>query len=89
MPCWSGSVKVVEKRVEFGVVWVGMRGRRWKGESMVNSSWRLSWAGRVRGERCVVVYSESSIVNVWGVRFSFRSSKMRNGRTVEDVPRHF
>lgn len=47
MPCWSGVVKEVVKVVLFGVDEVGCKGRRWKGESMVNSSWRASVAGGV------------------------------------------
>jgi hypothetical protein len=35
--------------VEFAVVETGLRGRRWKGESILNSSWRTSEVGGVKG----------------------------------------
>ena len=35
--------------VLFGVVAVGLSVRRWKGESMVNSSWRASFPGSSKG----------------------------------------
>ncbi len=64
MPCWSGSVNEVLKMVLLAV-WVrGRRESRWKGESMVNSSWRTSVGGRFRGWRWSKSYSESSIENV-------------------------
>ena len=49
MPCWSGVVNVVVKIVVFEVVVEGERGSRWKGESMLNSSWRVSLVGTVKG----------------------------------------
>lgn len=64
MPCWSGRVKVELKMVPLGVVETGLRLRRWKGESIVNSSWRESEGEMVRGEKWVEVYSESSILKV-------------------------
>ena len=64
MPCWSGHVNVALYIVLFGVEDTGTRLRRWKGESMVNSSWRASPTGRDGGEKWVVVYSESSMLKV-------------------------
>jgi hypothetical protein len=49
MPCWSGNLKVVAKVVLLGEWAMGVRGRRWKGDSMLNSSWRASVAGSLKG----------------------------------------
>jgi hypothetical protein len=48
--------------VLFGVLEMGVRGRRWKGESIVNSSWMVSVDGGTKGERWSRVYSDISIV---------------------------
>jgi len=47
--------------VEVGVVVEGVRAKRWKGESMLNSSWRESPVGGVKGTHLSQEYSESSI----------------------------
>lgn len=48
--------------VEKGVVKDGTRFRRWKGESMLNSSWMVSDAGGVYGTYLSQMYSESSML---------------------------
>lgn len=67
MPCWSGRTNVVVKMVVLAVVVRGCRLMRWKGESMVNSSWRLSFGGGWKGTSWEFESSESSIVKVWVV----------------------
>jgi hypothetical protein len=47
--------------VEVGVVDATLRGRRWKGESMENSSWITSLIGGVKGTHLSQSYSEISI----------------------------
>ena len=51
MPCWSGTRNDALNRVLFVVVEMGWRFRRWKGESMVNSSWRASLGEIASGSR--------------------------------------
>jgi hypothetical protein len=50
--------------VEVGVVEVRVRGRRWKGESMENSSWMLSPSAGWKGTHLSHWYSESSMLYV-------------------------
>ena len=49
IPCWSGILNEVVQIVDVGVVEERVSGRRWKGDSMENSSWTLSpsagWKG--------------------------------------------
>lgn len=40
---------------------VGWRGRRWKGDSIENSSWRISEVGGMKGIHLSQEYSEISI----------------------------
>lgn len=53
------------KTVALGVCEIARRGRRWKGESMVNSSWRESVGGSLRGRQVWCAYSEREMVKVW------------------------
>lgn len=39
---------------------------------MVNSSWRASAGRRVKGERWSYEYSESSTLNVYGLRIRYK-----------------
>lgn len=61
MPCWSGSLKVVVYVVEFVLLEYGSRVRRWKGESMENSSWKSSSAVGEKGIYLSQEYSDTSI----------------------------
>ena len=47
--------------VEVGVLEATVRVRRWKGESMENSSWITSFAGGVKGTHLSQSYSEISM----------------------------
>ena len=65
IPCWSGIVKDVVKMVEFAVEIDGANGRRWKGESIENSSWTSSLDSGVNGISWSQKYSDNSIEYVW------------------------
>lgn len=56
------------------MVFATLRGNRWNGESMENSSWRMSLVGGVKGTHLSQKYSEISIEYVWGTISSFQFS---------------
>jgi len=60
MPCWSGVLKETPKMVAFAVCEIGVRLRRWKGESMLNSSCTESPDAGMKGARWSFSYSEIS-----------------------------